>query len=243
MTTVVISQPMLFPWPGFFEQLQLADVFIHLDDVQFSKGSFTNRVQLQHGDETRWLTVPLQGKGSFQLIKDLRPANDSWRRDHVTALTSVLAAAPNCAEAVALLREAYAEDSVVDALIASIDASARKLGIGADRSILKSSEMDVSGRSWQRVLDLVLSVGGTRYLTGHGAAEYLDHSAFEAAGVTVLYMDYSLTTWPRDGSTATPYLSVLDLIAWAGENAASYLHPATLSWTEFLQKRELNNEQ
>jgi hypothetical protein len=32
-----------------------------------------------------------------------------------------------------------------------------------------------------RPLDLVLSVGGTRYVTGHGAADYLDHEAFEAA--------------------------------------------------------------
>ena len=52
MTRVVITQPMLFPWPGFFEQLCLADVYIYLDDVQFSKGSFTNRVQIEDGDRT-----------------------------------------------------------------------------------------------------------------------------------------------------------------------------------------------
>ena len=47
MTTVVISQPMFFPWVGMFEQIALADVYVHYDDVQFSKGSFTNRVQLK----------------------------------------------------------------------------------------------------------------------------------------------------------------------------------------------------
>jgi hypothetical protein len=238
MTTVVISQPMLFPWPGFFEQLQLADVFIHLDDVQFSKGSFTNRVQLKCGEETRWLTVPLKGKGSFQLIKDLLAADDDWRTSHVAMLTASLAMAPHRAAALALLQEAYAEPALVDLLIASIDASARALSIGTNRRILRSSDMAIKGRSWQRVLDMVLAVGGTRYLTGHGAAAYLDHEAFQAAGVEVRYMDYSLTTWVRDGSQPTPYLSVLDLIGWTGTDAVGHLHPATLSWTEFLQKRE-----
>ena len=44
---VVISQPMLFPWVGMLEQIMLADVFVHYADVQFSKGSFTNRVQIK----------------------------------------------------------------------------------------------------------------------------------------------------------------------------------------------------
>ena len=59
MATVVITQPMLFPWPGFFEQLMLADTYIYLDDAQFSKGSFTNRIQLLRGAERCWMTIPL----------------------------------------------------------------------------------------------------------------------------------------------------------------------------------------
>ena len=34
MTNVVISQSMLFPWVGTLEQMLLADVFIHYDDVK-----------------------------------------------------------------------------------------------------------------------------------------------------------------------------------------------------------------
>jgi hypothetical protein len=40
--TVVISQPMFFPWVGMLEQLKLADTYVHYDDVQFEKGSFSN---------------------------------------------------------------------------------------------------------------------------------------------------------------------------------------------------------
>ncbi len=57
---VVISQPMLFPWAGMFEQIRLADVYVHYPDVQFSKGSFTNRVQVKTAGGSRWLTLPLR---------------------------------------------------------------------------------------------------------------------------------------------------------------------------------------
>lgn len=41
---------MFFPWVGFLEQLKLVDVYVFYDDVQFSKGSFTNRVQVKATD-------------------------------------------------------------------------------------------------------------------------------------------------------------------------------------------------
>jgi hypothetical protein len=127
----------------------------------------------------------------------------------------------------------------VSLLIASIETSAQALGVGSGRQILRSQDMRSQGRSWRRVLDLVLEVGGTRYLTGHGAANYLDHQAFEASGVAVDYMDYSLSTWTRGGAAQTPYQSVLDLIAWTGPGAKRYLRPSTLPWQAFLQRRVL----
>ena len=58
----VISQPMYFPWVGMFEQVRLCDIFVYYNDVQFSKGSFTNRVQIKapNNEGFKWLTVPLK---------------------------------------------------------------------------------------------------------------------------------------------------------------------------------------
>jgi len=38
---------MFFPGWVLLEQLKLADLYVFYDDVQFSKGSFTNRVQVK----------------------------------------------------------------------------------------------------------------------------------------------------------------------------------------------------
>lgn len=237
MTTVVITQPMLFPWSGFFEQLALADVYIYLDDVQYSKGSFTNRVQIRFGHDTKWLTVPLEKKGSFQKICDLRPSATDWRAQHLAQLGHAYATTPHREQILGLADRSYRQIGLTDMLIAGIESAADFMNIGQHRRVLRSTEMNVDGRSSQRVLDLVRAVGGKRYVTGHGAANYLDHHAFEAGGVEVEYIDYGLAEWPRDGSEFSPYVSCLDLIAWTGADAKTYLRPRTIPWRSFVASR------
>jgi len=93
MKTVVISQPMYFPWVGMLEQMALADVFVHLDDAQFSKGGFFNRVQIKTAEGTPWLTVPLAENKLGQALNETQPAAHDWPRKHRTTLQQTYAAA------------------------------------------------------------------------------------------------------------------------------------------------------
>ena len=70
------------------------------------------------------------------------------------------------------------------------------------------------------VLDVVKSQGGTVYVTGHGAKDYLDHEMFEREGVQVRYMDYRKTLYPQQHGEFTPFVSILDLIANLGRDGA-----------------------
>ncbi|MDZ4381591.1 MAG: WbqC family protein [Parvibaculum sp.] len=236
MTRVVISQPMYFPWPGFFEQMMLADVYIWLDDAQFSKGSFTNRIQVNINGRRKWMTIPLEGKGNRMSIAELRPAGDAWIASHREMLRQSLSRFPARAAALEIFDRATSETSLVDCLIQSATLPASYIGI-APGSVRRSSEIGVTGASWQRVLDLVKAVGGTAYITGHGAAAYMDHEAFEREGVTVEYMDYSKTPWGNGNDFVSPYVTILDLVAAEGKAARDRLHPRTVGWRQFLDAR------
>jgi hypothetical protein len=232
VTAVVVSQPMLFPWPGFYEQMALADAYFWLDEAQFSRGSHTNRTRIVHQGTVKWLSIPLAGKGAFQPIEDLAPAED-FRAGHVAFLRQAFAGAPYRALAMAIVEEVYAERRLCDLLIAGAEAPALRMGLKTPARLIRSSACRIYGASSQRVLELVLSVGGTRYITGHGAANYLDHAAFDSAGVAVEYMAYGKTLWPRGGAAGSPFASILDLIAWTGPEARAYLRPATIGWRAF----------
>jgi hypothetical protein len=237
MTSVVISQPMLFPWAGFFELTALADTYVHLDDAQFSKGSLVNRVQIKHSSGLKWMSVPLANKGSFQKICDLVPARDDWKSRHREFLRQAFRGAPHIDAAIDLFDRVYANEKFITLLTASIEETSRTIGLTRPSRWLAASQLGIGGESWARVLAIVQAVGGTRYVTAHGAANYLDHEAFERAGVTVEYVDYSKTPYAQLHEPFTAFVSVLDAIANLGASAGTVLRPKTVPWRKFVVEK------
>lgn len=236
--SVVISQPMFFPWVGMLEQVRLADIFVHYDDVQFSKGSFTNRVQLKTAKGTKWLTLPLANVKLGVSIKDLAVSDkDDWRRSHLDLLPQSYEHAPYAKDMLELVRHVYAArtESALELIVASFDALVEYFNLGAGRAFAFSSGLGVPGRSTQRVLDTVAFFGGRRYITGHGARHYLEHERFEARGVSVEYVDYQLRPYPQLHGAFTPYVSALDLVANVGRRGALVMVSGTVPWREFVR--------
>lgn len=232
---VVISQPMLFPWVGMFEQLSIADVFVYYDDVPFSKGSFTNRVQIKTASGSRWLTIPLLHRGLDQAICGLETQGTSWKRSHLDTLKQAYRATPHCRDMLQLVDEVYACEhaSVCDLIIESMEVVRRYFELDLGR-VVRSSQLEIGGHGSTRVLEMVRHFGGRVYYTGHGAASYLDHGAFESAGVRVEYMDYVKRPYAQKHPPFTPFVSILDLIANVGFAGKQYLEPRTVYWKQWL---------
>lgn len=236
---VVISQPMYFPWPGHLEQIASADVYVFYDDVQFSKGSFTNRVQIRQQRGTQWLTVPIKKHPLSAQIREItlhEPSEIAAR--HTSTFSNTYRGAPWCEDATDILKAAFknADSYLARVSSASTKALAQYLGYTHTR-FEYSSALAIPGCSWERVLRICQFFNATEYVTGHGALNYLDHDAFEAAGIQVLYADYSLAKYPQLGEGFTPYVSTLDLIAMTGPEARSYIRPTLVPWRDFQARR------
>jgi hypothetical protein len=236
---IVISQPMFFPWPGIFEQIRLSDVYVHYSDVQFSKGSFANRVQIKTPNGIAWMTVPLSKHKLGQAICDTRISYEKdWRRKHRKLLERAYETAPFRNEMMTIVDSVYSEKhTTLDEISkASIAAVCYYLGLEQSCRFIDIRDLEVGGNTSQRVLDTVLALGGDTYTTGHGAKNYLDHDLFEAANVTVSYMDYRKTPYPQLHGEFTPYVSVLDLIANTGDQSSDFINSETVYWKEFLHR-------
>lgn len=237
---VVISQPMLFPWVGLYEQIRLADIYVHYDDVQFSKGSFTNRVQVKAPAGIKWLTIPLEGLHLNQAIREVRvSARQDWRQSHVGLLKTCYADAPYFRDMMEVVDDVYATPTknLTEIVTASLMAGCRYFGLDHGRQFVDIATLDIPGESSQRVLDIVRKLGGDTYITGHGARNYLAHQAFEDAGVRVEYIDYQKRPYPQLHGAFTPYVSILDLIANLGKAGADVLVSGTVYWKEFADGR------
>ena len=238
--SVVISQPMLFPWVGMLEQVRLADRYVHYADVQFSKGSFVNRVQVKTRTGIQWLSVPLRALHLGQRIDEVRiDESKDWRRRHVDLLRLAYDAAPYRDAMLSLVEEVHATTcaDIGELGRASLATLCRYFGLDQGTGFCDSRELGVGGASSRRVLDIVLALGDSTYITGHGARDYLDHDLFERAGVRVEYMAYEKAPYPQLHGPFTPFVSSLDLVANCGPAGAECIRSGAIYWKEFLSDR------
>lgn len=237
---VVISQPMLFPWVGMLEQLRLADTFVDYSDVQFSKGSFVNRVQIKTEAGCKWMTVPLQDFHLGQQIDEVRCSRQvPWRHAHHSMLADAYQGARYRDDMLDLVDSVYRQgfEDIGSLSYASTCVLGQYFGLSSDIAFRRSSELETAGSGSQRVLGIVRELGGTTYVTGHGAVAYLDHELFESAGVRVEYMDYAKIPYPQLHGDFTPFVSALDLVANMGPDGANLIRSDAIYWKEFLNAR------
>ena len=169
-------------------------------------------------------------------------------RDHVRDGVDVLPVGPLEAlrlalldllrDALDLVEEVYQTDyNNLGALSrASMLAILNYFDIAGSCQFFDVKDLKISGKGNDRVLSIVQAVNGNNYITGHGAINYLDHRGFEAAGVTVKYMNYQSLHYKQLHGSFTPYVSALDLIANCGKEGEGFIanNKSTIRWDEFI---------
>lgn len=237
---VVITQSMLFPWVGMLEQLRLADVIVHYDDVQYSKGSYVNRVQLKMAEGRKWMTIPLLNASFGNSINELRPSvNIDWRNQHLQQLNRCFSNAPYRDDVIQLVEDVYSNDYNDLGMLSrsSMHALCRYFDLIDNKEFIDVRNLSIGGSSSSRVLEVIKKVGGSVYITGHGALNYLDHAQFEASNIEVRYMKYKCIPYQQAYGAFTPYVSSLDLVANLGKSGRNVIISETLSWKEFVNER------
>lgn len=83
---VAIHQPNYLPWLGYFQKIAQSDIFVFLDDVQFTKGGYTNRVHIAESLTPGWLPIPARPKLGTSI--DMIKVNASWCSEHLAKFRS-----------------------------------------------------------------------------------------------------------------------------------------------------------
>ncbi len=218
--TVVIHQPDFLPYLGFFHRLLLADVYIVLDNVQFTSGSsrcMTNRDKIKTPRGEEWVTVPCRKCPMGTNISDVRINNGiPWKERNLGQIEQNYRNAPGFSEIFPYIEKLYAPgyERLVDLTFASIRMLISLFGIEVE--ILFSSDLKPEGKSNERVVSLVRKAGAARYLSGIGAKGYFDQAVYDQAGIEVLWQDFEHPVYPQQHGGFIPCLSSIDLLLNCG---------------------------
>jgi hypothetical protein len=221
MKVVGIHQPNFLPWLGFFDKIRRSDVFLVMDNAQFSKtgGTWTNRVQLIVNKEPAWATVPIvRAYHGLRTVAEME-INDSqpWRSKLLRTIEMSYGRAPYFAEVDPLIHEVIEESTsnLAEYNLAAIRTVCTALDLVTPMVV--GSTLPIEGRSTDLLISMVRAVGGTGYLVGGGAAGYQEDGKFREAGIDLVHQDFQHPTYPQFNSPSfKPGLSVVDALMNCG---------------------------
>ncbi|UOR05704.1 WbqC family protein [Hymenobacter aerilatus] len=226
MKKVAILQSNYIPWKGYFDIIHAVDEFILYDDMQYTRRDWRNRNKIVTSHGLQWLTIPVQQYDFKQKIKDTPVISSIWQQKHWRSIQQAYAKSlffKNYESIFQSLYEANQYTYLSEINYTFIKAICDVLGITT--KISWSMEYTLAAGKTERLVKLVQDAGGTEYLSGPAAKDYLDESLFAAAGIAVRWMDYSgYPSYQQLGNQPFEHgVSVLDLLFNEGPNAPKFM--------------------
>lgn len=218
MTVCAIHQPNFFPWLGYFDKIDRADIFVFLDQVDYPKSgssmsSWCNRVKLSIGGKAAWVSCPVVREHGRQpidrvRIDDKRP----WREDLRKILMTNYRRAPNFTDTFQVVESllAYRTDRLADFNVHVVKTLALYLGYRAEW--IRQSELPpIPETATDRLAAICRQVGADTYLCGGGSSGYQEDEVFARAGIRLVYQNFIPTAY-GDVGRFIPGLSVIDYL-------------------------------
>ncbi len=224
---VAIIQPGYLPWLGFFEQVSRCDVFVYLDDVQYTKNDWRNRNRIKTKDGTQWLSVPVSY--SFgQKIKDVHINNyQPWHRIHLQSLKMWYSKSAYYKKYIDELEYILRRDRkyLLD-LDVELSNWAMKM-LGLNPQICFSSEILIDSNDKQVRLVQICKILNCKYFyEGKLGQQYIDVNLFKDEGITVEFQEYShpyyQQLWLKEQNYIS-HLSIIDLLFNCGPDSLDIL--------------------
>jgi len=225
MKKVAILQSNYIPWKGYFDIIRQSDVFVIYDEIQYTKNDWRNRNLIKTNNGTQWITIPVSQKSLSQKINETVVSQYNWNVKHWNTLLANYGKAPFFKEFGPLFKELYL--SIETNLLSEINLKFIRLInqiLEIKTEIIDSTTLNLQGDTNEKLIECVTQLGGSHYISGPAAKNYIDLDAFAAKNIEVEWMDYS--GYPEYSQQHPPFVhgvSVLDLIFNEGKNSKNFL--------------------
>lgn len=219
-------QPSYLPWLGFFELMANCDLFVLLDDVQYTKKDWRSRNEIRTKDGCIWVTVPILTKNRRkQPIMEARINNNyPWSQKHLKALKVNYSKSAYYKKYIDFFEHVYNQrwEYLIDLDIEIISFMAEQFGISTP--FIRSSALSIYGYSGNgRILEICKRLKANELYDSAGARAFIDLNIFEQEGIKVIFQDYIHPVYRQVYQPFLSYMSAIDLLFNEGPKSKSIL--------------------
>jgi hypothetical protein len=177
---VSIMQPYFFPYIGYFQMVNAADIFVFYDDVQFIQRGWINRNYIISKEDKLLFTVPLQKYNLDSKINEVFvDANDKWKDVFIKTITMTYKKAPFYEDVLPLIEKTincnskYISSLAIQSIVNTFDY------LQIEKSFYTSSEIDYSrGERIGQINSILQKFDSSQFILPPGSKELYSKDQF-----------------------------------------------------------------
>ena len=207
-----IMQPYFFPYIGYFQLIQLVDVYVIADDLNFIKNSYIKKNSILDNGAPALISLQLIGASQNKLINEIEVGNDVDKL--LTAIQRRYAKAPYFKDVFPLLQTILSSKEKNLARFLGYSLMEISSYLGMQTKFLYSSEIEKNNdlKFDARIMDICKRVGADHYINAIGGQELYDKDKFATEGIKLSFIDTKDIEYKQFDKEFVPNLSIIDVM-------------------------------
>ena len=218
MKTIAIHQPNYLPWRGYFHKIAHSDIFVFLNNVEFTKRSYTRRVKIRkskHSDRVTYLIVPLQRHSDYAMINTLKiDHTQNWQKKQLNQISNTYTGAPGFKYLFPIITE-WMDTSLHYEFLADWNEFLIKeiAGLmGLSTTFVRADELPIKAKAPKLNVFILQYLKGEVYLSGQGGKKYQQKEDFTNANIQLMYSDFKDSPYLQTQGEWLGGLSIIDFL-------------------------------
>ena len=224
---IAISQPTFFPWIGYFDIIDQVDVFVILDDVDFSKQSWHQRNKFKTANDLKWFTIPVKSLPKIKLNKIEIINSDrlsiKFKKFIQTNYNKSNYYKSYSGDIFEIFEKSILENNLANLNINIINFFLKELKIKT--KIKLSSELNINKKRSDKIIKICELFNERKYLSSTGSKIYLeeDKNIFIKKKIDIFLHNYNHPIYRQLFPPFKSYARILDLVFNEGKNSLNII--------------------
>jgi hypothetical protein len=214
--TLAIMQPYLFPYIGYWQLINIVDIFVVYDNIQFSKSGWFHRNNILVNGEKTLFSIPLKKDSNNLNVVDRFISDGSQKQINkiLAQIENSYRDAPYFNKVFPLIENIfnYDEKNLFKFIYYSITQVCKYLDIKTQIVISSSVDIDHNLKAQEKVIAINKSLNSTRYLNAIGGSGLYAEGAFQKEGIQLNFLESEILEYKQFKNEFTPYLSIIDIL-------------------------------
>ena len=206
------NQPYLFAYIGYWQLINLADVYVISDSMQYIKKGYINRNSILVGNKKHLFTLEVMGVHGDSLINEVKVGNNS--KKIIKTIFHAYKKAPYFSEVYPLIEDILSnrEKNLAKYIGYSIERVSHYLDIDTKFIYLSDLQGETTLKGQARTIDICKRVGATKYVNAIGGQKLYKKEDFLKENIELNFLKTDEFKYKQFNSEFIPHLSIIDVM-------------------------------